>query len=63
MIGVVSFLVGLAISLIVIAISWFAARPIVSIILLAVIAGLIVALFLYKKSNAVPTTQNEKTNN
>lgn len=59
MIGVVSFLIGLAISLVVIAIAWFAARPIVSIILIAVIVGLIVALFMYKKSKAVPA---EKTN-
>ena len=59
MIGVVSFLIGLAISLVVIAIAWFAARPIISIILIAVIIGLIVALFMYKKSKAVPA---EKTN-
>lgn len=59
MIGVVSFLIGLAISLVVIAIAWFAARPIVSIVLLVVIAGLIVALVYFKKSKAVPA---EKTN-
>ncbi len=59
MIGVVSFLIGLAISLVVIAIAWFAARPIVSIILLVVIAGLIAGLVYYKKNKAVPA---EKTN-
>lgn len=59
MIGVVSFLVGLSIALLVIAISWFAARPIVSIILIAVIVALIVALIYYKKNKAVPA---EKTN-
>ena len=60
MIGVVSFLIGLSISLLVIAISWFAARPITSIILIAVIAGLIAALVYFKKNKAVPA---EKTNN
>ena len=59
MIGVVSFLIGLVISLVIIAIAWFAARPIVSIILLVVIVGLIIALVFYKKNKAVPT---EKTN-
>ena len=41
MIGVVSFLIGLSISLVIIAIAWFAARPIVSIVLIVIIAGLI----------------------
>ena len=59
MIGVVSFLIGLSIALLVIAISWFAARPIISIILIAVIACLIAGLIYYKKTKAVP----EKTNN
>ena len=60
MIGVVSFLIGLSISLVVIAIAWFAARPIVSIVLIAIVVGLIVALVYYKKNNkAVPA---EKTN-
>ena len=60
MIGVVSFLIGLSISLIIIAIAWFAARPIVSIILIAVVVALIAALIYYKKNNA---TKAEKTNN
>ena len=47
------------IALLVIAISWFAARPVISIILIAVIAGLIAALVYFKKTKAVP----EKTNN
>lgn len=59
MIGIVSFLIGLSIALLVIAISWFAARPIISIILIAVIACLIAGLIYYKKTKAVP----EKTNN
>lgn len=59
MIGVVSFLIGLSIALLVIAISWFAARPIISIILIAIIACLIAGLIYYKKTKAVP----EKTNN
>ena len=59
MIGVVSFLVGLVISLVVIAIAWFAARPIVSIILIVIIVGLIVALVYFKKNKAIPA---EKTN-
>ena len=59
MIGVVSFLIGLSISLVVIAIAWFAARPIISIILIAVVAGLIVALVYFKKNKAIPA---EKTN-
>ncbi len=58
MIGVVSFLLGLSIALVIIAIAWFAARPIVSIILIAVIIALIAALVYYKKTKAVP----EKTN-
>ena len=59
MIGVVSFLIGLAISLVIIAIAWFAARPIVSIVLIAIIIGLIITLVCYKKNKAIP---NEKTN-
>lgn len=62
MIGVVSFLIGLSIALIVIAISWFAARPIISIVLIAVVAALIIALIYFKKTKALPTTQTEKTN-
>ena len=55
MIGVVSFLVGLSIALLVIAIAWFAARPIISIILIAVIVGLIIALVYFKKTKAQKT--------
>ena len=50
MIGVVSFLVGLIISLLVIAISWFVVRPVLSIILLVVIAGLIAGIIYLKKT-------------
>jgi hypothetical protein len=51
MIGVISFLVGLAISLVVIAISWFAARPIVAIVSLVVAALLIFVFIKYVKNN------------
>ena len=59
MIGVVSFLIGLSISLVIIAIAWFAARPIVSIVLIVIIAGLIAGLIYYKKNK---TISEEKTN-
>lgn len=62
MIGVVSFLIGLSIALIIIAISWFAARPIVSIVLVVVVVGLVIALIYFKKTKALPTTETEKTN-
>ena len=51
MIGVVSFLIGLSIALIVIAISWFAARPIVAIISLVGVGALIAGLVYYFKNN------------
>ncbi len=51
MIGVVSFIIGLSIALIVIAISWFAARPIVAIISLVVVAALVAGLVYYFKNN------------
>lgn len=61
MIGVVSFLIGLAISLLVIAISWFVVRPVLSIILIAVIVGIIVGILYLKKTKAVtPKTVEEK---
>lgn len=68
MIGVISFLVGLAISLVVIAISWFAARPIVAIVSLVVAALLIFVFIKYVKNNKGKTetkieTKEEEKNN
>ena len=54
MIGVVSFLVGLSIALLVIAISWFVVRPVLSIILIAIIVGLIIGIMYIKKTKATP---------
>ncbi len=59
MIGVVSFLIGLVISLIVIAIAWFAARPIVAIISLASAAALAIGLIFYFKKNKDANTSKE----
>ena len=53
--GIVSFAIGLAISLLVIAIAWFRFRPLLSIILLAVVALVLVLLRIY--------TNRKKTNN
>ena len=50
-IGVVSFIIGLAISLVIIAIAWFVARPVLSICLIVVIVGLIVLLKMYAAKN------------
>lgn len=60
MIGVVSFLIGLSIALIVIAISWFAARPIVAIISLVGVAALIAGLVYYFKNNKKATKPVEE---
>lgn len=52
---VVSVLVGAILSLIIIAISWFVVRPVLSIILIAIVIGLIILLRKYnkKKENIV----------
>ena len=47
--GLVSTVLGLAISLLVIAISWFRYRPVLSIVLIVIIIALIVFLKVYKK--------------
>ena len=60
MIGVVSFLIGLVISLIVIAISWFAARPIVAICSLVAAALLIITVVFYFKKNKPKTEKAEQ---
>lgn len=49
--GLISFALGLATSLLVIAIAWFRYRPILSIILIAIVIGLLVFLKLQKGKN------------
>ena len=58
-VGLISILVGLALSLVIIAISWFAVRPVLSIILLVVIGGLIYLSVMInkKKKQTQPTDQ------
>ena len=46
--SLISTVVGLAISLVVIAVAWFRFRPILSIVLIAIVVGLIVFLKVYK---------------
>ena len=55
--GTVSFVLGLAISLIVIAIAWFRFRPLISIGLIAIVVG----LFIYLKMNGKTLPSKEKT--
>lgn len=55
--GAVSFVIGLAISLIVIALAWFRFRPILSIVLILIVIGLIAYLKLNPK-NKVNTNKN-----
>lgn len=50
--GLISFVLGLAISLLVIAIAWFRFRPILSIVLIIIIVGLLVFLQMQKKKTA-----------
>lgn len=50
--GLISFVLGLAISLIVIAIAWFRYRPLLSICLLAGVAVLIILLIVLKKKKS-----------
>lgn len=59
-VGLISILVGLSLSLVIIAISWFAVRPVLSIILLIIIGGLIyLSVMINKKKNKTkePTEQ------
>ena len=58
-VGLVMFILGLAISLVVIAISGFAVRPILSILLIAVVIGLIYLLKRFKK-DAKPEQKQAK---
>ena len=61
-IGVISFLIGLGIALVVIAISWFAARPIVAICSLVGVAVIIILLVTFiKKGKKEPVKVEEKT--
>ena len=57
-IGIVSFVIGLAISLLVIAIAWFRYRPILSIVLIAIVIGLIVFLKTRNSNNTEPTIKS-----
>ena len=50
-VGVIAFLVGLAHSLLIIVIAWFRFRPVLSIILLVVIAALVAGLIMLLKKN------------
>ena len=50
-VSIVSFVVGLSISLIVIAIAWFRYRPIISIILIAIVIALFIFLKMKKPTN------------
>lgn len=49
--GLISGVLGIAISLVVIAIAWFRFRPLLSIALIVVVAGLLVFLKFYKKED------------
>ena len=51
--SLVSFILGLAISLVVIAIAWFRFRPFLSIVLVIIVAGLIIGLNVYSKNKSV----------
>ena len=48
--GLISFVLGLSISLIVIAIAWFRFRPLLSIILIIIVVALIIGLKMYSKN-------------
>lgn len=56
--GLISFVLGLSISLLVIAIAWFRFRPLLSIVLIVVVVFLVICLKLYSKSKPA----KEKTN-
>ena len=61
---IVSVLVGISLSLIIIAISWFVVRPLLSIILIAIVIGLIVLLRKYnKKKNITELVENTVVEN
>ena len=61
--GLISTVLGLAISLVVIAIAWFRYRPILSVVLLAIVIGLLVFLKLNKKDQPKKIENQEiKTN-
>ena len=59
--GLISTVLGLTISLVVIAVAWFRYRPILSLVLLAIVIGLLVFLKLYKK-NQPKKVENTETN-
>jgi hypothetical protein len=56
---VVSVLVGIILSLIIIAISWFVVRPVLSIILIVIVVGLMILLRKYNKNNNETVVENK----
>lgn len=60
--GIVAFFIALPLSLITIAIAWFSARPLISIILL-IIAGAAIATFIYLKKQNKKKPQKSAVNN
>ena len=63
MVGLISFILGLAVSLVVIAIAWIRFRPLLGIALLAVVGVLIYFLYMKRKSNTNNTLNNSNVNN
>ena len=57
-VSIVSFIVGLSISLIVIAIAWFRYRPLLSIALIAIVIALFIFLKMKKPNNPNPITDS-----
>ena len=58
--GVVSFVLGISISLIVIAIAWFRFRPLLSIVLIIIVVLLIIGFKVYYKNKAIEDKSNIK---
>ena len=58
--GLISGVLGIAISLVVIAIAWFRFRPLLSVALIVVVAGLLVFLKFYKKGDKPAEQKVEK---
>lgn len=58
--GIIAFVLGLAISLVVIAVAWFRYRPILSIVLIVIVAGLIVVLMKSKKKKPIEDKKVEE---
>lgn len=61
--GIATFLVGIAISLIVIALAWFRYRPVMSIIIIAcAVAAYVLSRYLSKSKNEEPKEKNSNAN-